>query len=165
MIVGQGIRLRSIERTDLPTLVTWLNDPELRDHLAAYLPISLAEEERWFERLAERPREQRPWLIEVQADGRWLLIGSCSLHDVDWRIRSGMLGIMIGDKAEWSKGYGSRAVALLVQFAFETSTCIASACRSMQTMPGPSGPMKRSALCWKAACETANFAMARTATS
>jgi len=46
MIYGTHIRLRKAEREDLPTFVAWLNDPEVREGLAMYLPMSLAEEER-----------------------------------------------------------------------------------------------------------------------
>ncbi|MCW5875675.1 MAG: GNAT family N-acetyltransferase [Anaerolineales bacterium] len=120
MIVGKGIRLRAIERDDLPTLVTWMNDPDVRDNLAAYLPMSMADEERWFERLPERPREQQPWAIDIQRGSSWKLIGSCGFHDVAWRERSSEIGIMIGAKREWNKGYGTQAVALLVKFGFET---------------------------------------------
>ncbi len=120
MILGDGLRLRAIERADLPTIVTWLNDPDVRDQLAAYLPMSMAAEERWFEKLPERPREQQPLAIEVQSAETWKLVGTCGLHDLDWRTRSAELGIMIGEKREWNKGYGTQAVALLVQFVFET---------------------------------------------
>ena len=30
MIEGKRVRLRAIERSDLPTFVRWLNDPEVR---------------------------------------------------------------------------------------------------------------------------------------
>lgn len=45
MIVGKKTRLRAIEREDIPTFVRWLNDPEVRQYLEIYLPMSMAEEE------------------------------------------------------------------------------------------------------------------------
>ena len=33
MIIGDQIRLRAIEREDLPSFVKWLNDPEVRQGL------------------------------------------------------------------------------------------------------------------------------------
>ena len=47
------------------------------------------------------------------------LIGNCSLMQTDWRNRKAVLGIGIGDKAYWGKGYGSEATALLMEYAFD----------------------------------------------
>ena len=33
MIISETVRLRAIERQDLPLFVAWLNDPEVRQHL------------------------------------------------------------------------------------------------------------------------------------
>ena len=62
MFYGKQVRLRPIERTDLPRFVSWFNDPEVRQHLTVYLPFSLAQEERWFENLLRRLEEQHELL-------------------------------------------------------------------------------------------------------
>ena len=49
MIIGKRVRLRAIERTDLPRFVNWLNDPEVIQHLLIAVPMSLAQEEKWYE--------------------------------------------------------------------------------------------------------------------
>lgn len=66
MIYGERIRLRSIEREDLPRFVEWLNDLEVIEGLALYLPFSLAEETKWFEKMIERPPEERSLGIEIR---------------------------------------------------------------------------------------------------
>ena len=47
MIYGGRVRLRAIEREDIPRF----NDPEVRRYLTMYRPLSRAEEERWVESL------------------------------------------------------------------------------------------------------------------
>ena len=49
MLIGERVRLRAVEREDLPRFVAWLNDPEVRSHLLMFAPLSLSDEERWFE--------------------------------------------------------------------------------------------------------------------
>ncbi len=44
MIYGERIRLRALEEEDLPLFVRWLNDPEVRQGLVIYLPLSIVEE-------------------------------------------------------------------------------------------------------------------------
>ena len=120
MIVGKPIRLRAIEREDLPSFVQWLNDPEVREGLAAYLPMSMAREERWFEDMLKRPPEEQPFAMDVNIQENWVLIGSIGFRDFNWVARKAEIGIMIGDKSHWNKGYGTEAMRLMLQHGFET---------------------------------------------
>lgn len=117
MILGERVRLRPIERDDLPRFVEWFGDPEVRRHLMVYLPFSLAQEERWFETLLDRLERQEDLLLAIEAaDG--VHIGNIGLHGVDWKNRNGELGIAIGEKAYWDQGYGTDAIRTLLGLAF-----------------------------------------------
>ncbi len=120
MILGDRIRLRAMERADLPSFQAWLNDPEVRAGLSMYLPFSQVEEERWYEKMLERPEEEHPLAIEIQQPEGWVTIGSSGLFAFDWRIRSAEFGIVIGAKEYWDQGYGSEAARLILKHAFET---------------------------------------------
>ncbi|MEJ5241202.1 MAG: GNAT family protein [Anaerolineales bacterium] len=120
MIYGERIRLRAIERRDLPFFVAWLNDPEVRHGLQIYLPLSLEEEEDWFTKMLQKSPPERPLAIEVRDGESWKLIGNCGLFNIDWKNSSAELGIFIGDKSCWNRGFGSEAVRLLARHAFET---------------------------------------------
>lgn len=126
MIYGERIRFRHAERSDIPTFVNWVNDPEVRQGILPYLPMSLAEEENWYENMIKRPVNERILCIEVRqpaGEGEaesWKFIGSCDFNNIEWRVRSAELGIMIGDKSAWNQGYGTEAVRLLLKVGFET---------------------------------------------
>ncbi len=114
VILGKRIRLRAIERSDIPSFVRWFSDPEVRQYLEMYLPMSFAQEERWFEAQLE-DRDAHVLGIET-LDGT--LIGNVGLHAIDWKDRRAVLGIVIGEKEYWNQGYGSEAVSTLLGFAF-----------------------------------------------
>jgi len=114
MIYGKKVRLRRVEREDIPTFVHWFNDPEVREFLTIYRPLSTAEEEKWFEGQLE-DRDSEMFAIET-IDG--VHIGNLGLHGINWQYRHAELGIFIGEKAYWDKGYGSDAVCTLLRFAF-----------------------------------------------
>jgi len=120
MIYGERIRLRHVEKEDLPAFVEWLNDPEVTEHLFMVLPISSAEEERWFEKLAGLPPEEQPLVIEMKTGQGWRTIGNSGFHHIEWKNRSAEGGIVIGDKALWNQGYGTETMRLLVQHGFGT---------------------------------------------
>jgi len=120
MIYGDKIRLRAIERKDLPRFVEWLNDPEVIQGLLFYLPMSLTEEEGWYENMLKRPPAEHPMVIEIHEGNEWVMIGNCGVHNVDWRCRSSEVGIVIGEKRFWNHGYGTQAMQLLLQHCFDT---------------------------------------------
>lgn len=120
MIVGKRIRLRAVERADLPKFHGWLNDPEVTNGLAIYLPMSMSEEDKWFDKALEGEEEQRPLAIDVREGNEWLLIGSAGLLQLEWPNRCSEFGLFIGDKSRWDLGYGTETVHLILQHAFQT---------------------------------------------
>lgn len=120
MIYGDRVRLRHVEREDLPLFVDWLNDPEVARGLKIFTPLSMVEEEDWFENQLKRPVEERPLCIDVQQGEEWKLLGNCGFFSIDWRNRSAELGIVIGDKTYWDQGYGSEVMKMLLRHGFST---------------------------------------------
>ena len=67
MILGRNVRLRPIEKDDLPRYVKWFSDPDLRGYISMHLPLSMAQEEKWFEQsLTLKDRDTQSWAIDVQ---------------------------------------------------------------------------------------------------
>jgi RimJ/RimL family protein N-acetyltransferase len=120
LIYGAKVRLRAVERSDLPRYVAWLNDSEVRKGLAQVFPLSLAQEEKWFEGSLALPREEQPLAIEAQEGRGWVHIGGCSLFRFDRLAHNAELGIVIGEKSLWGKGYGTEAMRALIEHAFGT---------------------------------------------
>ena len=120
MIYGERIRLRAIERADLAKFVEWLNDPEVRRGLMISLPLSMAEEESWYENMLKRPQEEHPLVIEIVTNDGWEPIGNCGLMGFDWQVRQAEFGIFIGAKHYWNQGYGTEALGTMIQHGFDT---------------------------------------------
>lgn len=132
MILGEHIRLRRNERSDIPKFVEWLNDPEVRRYLSMIFPISRVNEELWFDNMLKLPASEQPFGIEIHDAipagekappgdiEKWKLIGNCSFMNINWTDRSAEVGIVIGDKTCWNKGHGTEVMRLLLRFGFET---------------------------------------------
>ena len=125
MIYGDRIRFRAVEHDDLPIFQKWFNDPEVTQALSVYLPLSMADEQEWYDGMRKHIRDEHNMAIEIK-DGdeggqiRWKMIGGCGFFNLDFRNRCSEFGISIGDKAYWNQGYGTEAVRLLVKHGFQT---------------------------------------------
>lgn len=117
MLYGKRVRLRAIEREDIPAFLRWFNDPEVRQWLTSIQLLSRAKEERWFEEQLARTNDLILG-IEVQVDQGWTLIGNIGLHGLDWKNRRATLGIVIGERDFWDKGFGTEAIEVLLRYAF-----------------------------------------------
>jgi RimJ/RimL family protein N-acetyltransferase len=115
MIRGTKTRLRALEHDDLPHFVRWINDPEVRRFMVIRYPLSMTEEEKWWEGFLERENDHI-FAIEAE-DGTY--IGNIGLHDLERENRKALLGIIIGHKAYWGQGYGTDAIQAVLRWAFD----------------------------------------------
>ncbi len=118
MITGERVRLRAMSRSDLPQFVVWLNDPEVIRYTSLYAPFSLEHEEQWFQKTLALSVDEQPLVIEVKIEDRWEAVGNVGFMNFDQRARSAEIGILIGEKDYWNKGYGTEAMQLMVGYGF-----------------------------------------------
>ncbi|MCK6462282.1 MAG: GNAT family N-acetyltransferase [Candidatus Pacebacteria bacterium] len=114
---GEKVNLRPLLKSDVGKLMRWINDPEVTQYLSAYLPMHEDEEICWIENLSKR--KSSDIVLGVETIER-TLIGTAGLHGINWKDRTVTLGISIGEKSYWGKGFGTEAVSLLIGFAFNT---------------------------------------------
>lgn len=118
MIEGNIVNLRAQDVADVDRILSWVNDKEVTRHLNARYLYSRLFEEQW---IAGRASAQQSFTnvhfaIETK-DGTH--IGGISFHAVSAEDRNARLGMMIGEKAYWSRGYGTDALMTLLRFAFD----------------------------------------------
>ena len=114
MIQGTKTCLRALEHDDLPHFVRWINDPETRRFMMMSYPLSMTEEENWWEGFLTR---QGDHIFAIEADDG-TYIGNIGLHDIQQENRRALLGIIIGEKAYWGQGYGTDAIRAMLAWAF-----------------------------------------------
>ncbi|MFN8535319.1 MAG: GNAT family N-acetyltransferase [Dehalococcoidia bacterium] len=119
VIEGKLVRLRPKNIDDAPMDYEWRRDAELSS-FDAILPTTATFEEFLrefrYDLASLGPRRKR-FAIETH-QGRH--IGNCSLFNIDDKRRQVELGIMIGDRAYWARGFGQDIVRTLVSHAFDS---------------------------------------------
>src|SRR4051794_22237704 len=120
MLRGELTNLRAVERSDLGKLHHWFSDPDVMTYWG--LPaatISTNVVQRWIEQWLEEERElQRPIAFIVEElDGTELGMALLSQHEA--LHRSCEVSLVIGEREEWGKGFGTDALSTLTETCFD----------------------------------------------
>jgi RimJ/RimL family protein N-acetyltransferase len=118
MLQGKLVRLRSISRDDLLRLWEFNNDldVELAGGGDPPTPQSFERLQAEFDQEASKGGRDGP-VFAIEADGK--CIGQCALFNINPHAHTSELGITIGDKEYWGRGYGRESINLLVEYGFK----------------------------------------------
>ncbi len=117
-VQNQRVKLVPTDKKFIPNFLEWFNDREVIRHLMMYLPITYEQEVNWYNSLVNNENSILFVILRVD-DGSEAPIGNCGLT-LNLQDRVGQVGILIGEKSLWGKGYGTDAMALLVNHAFNS---------------------------------------------
>ena len=112
-IVGERLYLSPMNVEDAETYVKWLNDRSVSDNLGATSSVGTVPNE--IEYIKNKKGNDYDFSIVLNDD---TLIGNISLMNVNLVSRKATLGIFIGDEENRSKGYGTEAMKILVEYGF-----------------------------------------------
>ena len=118
MIKGTKVVLREKRLEDATNDYAWRRDAELA-YLDATTPLNMSFSEyllSYADELRYANIRGHRYAIET-LDGKH--IGNCTYYNLDERKGEAELGILIGERAFWDKGYGADAVITLVNQSFE----------------------------------------------
>ena len=119
-VKGEKVILREKCLEDTPADYAWRTDKELA-RLDATIPLKMSyagflkfsKEETSF------PSTRSKRLAIDTLEGKH--IGNCMYYDIDVKREEAELGVMIGDRNYWSKGYGFDSVSTLLNHVFTTT--------------------------------------------
>ena len=117
ILTGSRVRLRPLERADLPRYQELLSDPEINlSYGGLGVPDSLARLQRRYD-AGEFDATERYLHLVIEAGDA--LIGQVSLKNYEnLPSRTATFGIFIGDLAYLGQGYGTEASVLFLNYAF-----------------------------------------------
>lgn len=118
MYTGELVRLREYKREDIKLAQDYMNDPEIKRLLHPGIPYlyTFEDEQKWFDSLSAT-NDIYNFAIETLEGNKY--IGGCGLNKINWKNSVAEVGIFIGDKDKWGKGYGTDAMRILIRFIFE----------------------------------------------
>jgi len=115
VLTGKRVKLRPLVREDLVYLRKWLGDAEVRGLIGEVASMSKADSEKFLEKV--RADTERAWFMVVVKENN-KVIGEAGLLRMDRAWRTTDISVIIWEREEWGKGYGTEAVLLLLDHAF-----------------------------------------------
>lgn len=113
-IVGERVYLSPINIDDAEKYTEWINNLEISINLGNASEIySLEKEKETLEKISKEGYNFA--IVDLNKDE---IIGNCGLIDVNMKNRTAELGIFIGNKNYWSKGFGRESINLLLNYGF-----------------------------------------------
>ena len=111
---GERIYLSQMSVEDTDTYVKWMSDFSVTDGLGSS------------SRLVS-PESEKKWIVENADNYQFaivrkednVLLGNCGLQEINQLHQCAEVGIFIGDEESRSMGYGSEALKLLTDYAFD----------------------------------------------
>ena len=118
-IEGQRIILRNVRDEDVSEeYCSWMNDPEVTQFLECRFQKHTEDDLRAFVAGMEQDGDN-VFLAIVLRDGN-RHIGNLKISSINWRHRFADIGLLIGDKSCWGRNFGSEAIRLATDYAFDT---------------------------------------------
>lgn len=116
-IVSDRLLLLPLESSDAEVVLEWVNNEEIVRNFQFFTgAISIEEEVRYIEDMEDSSTDLLLGIIEAGE-----LIGTCGLHEIDFKNDTARLGVIIGKKEHWNKGYAREAICVLLDFAFSAA--------------------------------------------
>lgn len=114
---GKRITLRPITMDDLDVCARWAQDEEVMHHVLQRT-LTLEEEREWLEGVLKSDTQKIFMILNEERKP----VGTCGMYfsapNPDLRQEEGLcVGIMLGEKTEWGKGYGPEALRVLADMA------------------------------------------------
>jgi RimJ/RimL family protein N-acetyltransferase len=114
-VAGEQVRLRPFRRADLPRVIAWRQDDELRrGALWSEAPFGRREAVRWLRAVSDGVDPSRlTFAVELRASAR--LVGLTNLTRIDRRGGTAYFGVVIGEKDCWGRGVAHETLSLMLR--------------------------------------------------
>ncbi|MBM7553259.1 GNAT family N-acetyltransferase [Thalassobacillus pellis] len=116
LLRGTQVYLNRLTKSDLPTIASWYEDTDFSRRFDALpaLPKTVDQLESWLDEISDSNSQFTFAIRGVDNE----LIGYVELDSILWSQQNGWVSIAIGSKQHQGKGYGTEAMSLLIDFAF-----------------------------------------------
>lgn len=117
LLHGERVWLAALRREDASVMARWDDDPEFARLISTEPARPRSDEEvaRWLDSIS---RSRNTYTFGIRLIDTDDLIGWIELDGIDWVHRTTSLGVGIGVRSYWGRGYGAEAIRLMLRYGF-----------------------------------------------
>lgn len=112
---GEKVDLCPVSDEDMAILKKGYNDPDVRDAMFMYFPLTLEDTENKIEAMVKEEKAVNLMIVDKETK---TTVGHIALVRPDWVSRMMTFYIVLLDKTVWGKGLGTEATRMMVDYAF-----------------------------------------------
>ena len=113
-VIGKRIYLRELTIDDArQEYCDWLNDAKINQYLITK-NSTLEELKEYIQKQIDNPNSLFVGMFDKKNDQH---IGNIKLEPIVWKKRKAWLGVLIGNKNYWCKGFGTEAMELIIDYS------------------------------------------------
>ena len=116
MLIGENIRIRPLEKTDLELFYTWVSN---QDNMGGFMDAHLVHKESFIEGM-EVMIKDRSKLYTMIEDSIGKSIGIMNYREVPGSATTLEIGILIAESSARGKGFGRECLQLFIDYIFNT---------------------------------------------
>ena len=115
-LLGERVMLREYQAEDIGAIRGWVNDEAVTRYLSTryWPPQTMVDSQEFLSHMLQSSHNAYNFVIADRADGHY--IGQLDIFRVDWRLRCGEIGMVIGGAQDRGRGIGREALELLKTF-------------------------------------------------
>jgi len=118
-LIGRSILLRDIKLNDVNSnYVLWLNSSQINQYLETRFTKHTIKSVKNY--VSELKKNKDVLFLAIIRNSDSKHIGNIKLGPIDWNHKNSDIGIMVGDKDSWGKGFASESISLLANYSFKT---------------------------------------------
>ena len=117
LLRGDRVRLTTLHLADVPAMAAWEQDSQFL-RLYDARPARPRSEAELSDSLRDRRDDPNSVIFGIRPIDEEVLVGTVELDGILWAHGVCGLGIAIGERSNWGKGYGREAAHLALAFAF-----------------------------------------------
>lgn len=111
----RSVKLRAVKDSDLGTIRDWRNSSDTREFNTQFTLLNMKNQRKWFGEISKEG-SSRKMFVMTDKDGK--SIGICGLINIDKDNKSADVAIILGEKTQRGKHFGSESLGLLINYGF-----------------------------------------------
>jgi len=109
------VKLRSVRKSDLEVIRDWRNSQDTREFNTQFTLLNMKNQRKWFVEISKEESLRKMFVITKAGNP----IGICGLINIDKENKSADVAIILGEKNQRCKHFGSESLELLLNYGFK----------------------------------------------